>query len=135
MANLLFELNQHIEILATELKDKYGLNFHPTVRNQFLSVDILLTDTTYPYGDDWMPQMSITILFSENKIILNSLRLPKDLQNRGIGTHCCYWLLELCKKYKIQEIHGEAIESSKGYWEKVGCTHKAKHTVYQVKSE
>ncbi|MCW3489694.1 hypothetical protein [Dethiobacter alkaliphilus] len=132
MVKILFDLDEHLDSLANDLHEKYGLNMKQTVRNEFHCIDVLLTDTTYPYGKDWMPQMSFQIFFARKVIVLKAVRLPKDLQNKGIGTHCFNWLVDLCKKYDIEQIEGEAVGDSKGFWAGKGCVETPKKTVYQL---
>jgi len=135
VAVILTELNNHIERLINGVNGKYGLNFRHSLINHFLYVDVFLSDSSYPYGKDWMPQMSFTVYLSDSKVILKALRLPKSLQNKGIGTYCFNWLVELCKACGIERIEGEATVKSKKFWEKKGCTHTPQRTVYYVKKE
>lgn len=133
MVKLLYELDEHLSNLKNGLKMQFGLNVRETVCNHFDSIDILLTDPTYPFGKDWMPAMSFTIYLLKKKVVLKSIRLPQELQNKGIGSYCFAWLVELCKLYGIEEIEGIATESSKGFWEKKGFTHFSRCSKYQIK--
>ena len=132
MVKILYDLDQQIAILTNDLHEKYGLHLKATVRNEFHYIEALLTDTSYPYGKDWMPHMSFAIYFAQNKVVLKSLRLPKELQNKGIGTHCFNWLINLCKQYDIQQIEGEAVKGSQGFWKKKGCEETPQKTIYAL---
>lgn len=133
MVKLLLELDEHIDRLATELGELFGIHLTHAVKNQFDSVDVLLIDLTYPCGKDWRPHMSFTVLLLKNIVILKSIRLPKELQGLGIGSHCFQWLIELCKIHGIEAIEGEAVGNSRGFWDKKGVIHTPKKSIYRIK--
>lgn len=133
MVRILFELSSHIEALSQELQQKHGLKMRPTVRNDFRLIEVLLTDPDYPYGRDWMPQMFFVIMLHENKVLLKYLRLPKSLQKKGIGTRCFRWLIDLCSRYGIDEIKGEAAEGSEAFWSQLGVVHTPEKSYFPIR--
>ncbi|MDW7652126.1 MAG: hypothetical protein SCK29_06960 [Bacillota bacterium] len=135
MVRILYELDEHIDSLCSKLKENHGLQFKATVRNRFHHIEVLMTDTNYPYGKDWMPQMFFIIRLNENKVFLKYLRLPETLRHQGIGTLCFQWLIGLCRHYGIDEIEGGAVDSSKAFWSKLGVVHTTQKSRYLIQEK
>ncbi len=53
-------------------------------------------------------------------IYFHALKLPKDLQGRGIGRFCVDWLKDFSQKYGFEYIALGSYKRAEAFWEKMG---------------
>lgn len=114
-----FLIKFSIRKFQRDLHKNFGLKLNIDFRYNSYSPEVSLIDMNYN-GDDWRPQFSFKVLKNQMGVYLHSLRLPKELRNKGIGKYCVTWLKYFCRKYGFTYIVLGSLEEAMGFWDKAG---------------
>jgi len=111
-----------IKKLQRDIYKRFGVRLDMDIRySSCYKPEISLLDIRYK-GNDWMPQFCFNIIRNKKGVYLHSLRLPKELRNKGIGKYCVDWLKGFCRRYGLFYIVLGSVEEAKNFWEKLGFT-------------
>lgn len=68
---------------------------------------------------DWKPQFRFAVRRDLRGILLDSLKFPAELRNRGFGQFCVKWLKKFCRRFGFSFIVLGAYPEAEEFWRKM----------------
>jgi len=117
-----FRVTHNVWKLHHNLNDSFNLGLQVKINFSHFKPEVELVNPNYPefVDDNYAPEFSFKVSKKNQGIFLNCLRLPPELQHRGIGTYCVRWLKNFAKRFGFNYIVLGSYPEAEKFWSRMG---------------